>query len=71
MDEQKRVKITIDAMGVPTVEAIGFNGMGCTDATSPIERALSGGNGNVDRVLKPEWNNMGNTDAQEQEHQRW
>ena len=29
----KRIKVKIDPMGNPTVEAVGFNGVGCTDAT--------------------------------------
>jgi hypothetical protein len=69
VDEQKRVKVVISPLGVPTIEAIGFNGVGCTDATAPIERALAGGNGSVDRVLKPEW--YSTETAQEQEQVRW
>ena len=50
----KKIHVKIDAMGTPTIEAEGFNGMGCTDATAPIERALSGG-GPMERTYKPEW----------------
>lgn len=49
----KKIKVTIDALGNPKVEAEGFLGQGCTQATAPIENALSGGGG-VTRVLKPE-----------------
>ena len=50
-----KIKITIDKLGKPKIEAIGFNGVGCTEATKPILDALSGG-GNVEMVIKPEYN---------------
>lgn len=53
----RKIKVTIDPMGNPTVEAIGFNGVGCTDATKAIEQALSGTGSNT-RVLKPEFHNI-------------
>lgn len=60
----RAIKITISPIGKPTVEAIGFNGVGCTDATAPIERALSGGQIDFTRELKPEWNNEGEVEQQ-------
>lgn len=53
IDNVKRIKITIDPLGNPTVEAEGFNGMGCEAATKGIEDALAGKSG-FDRVMKPE-----------------
>ena len=50
----KQIKITITPMGDPTVEAIGFAGVGCADATAAIEGALSGGKV-ADRSYKPEF----------------
>lgn len=60
----RSIKITINPIGKPTVEAIGFNGVGCADATAPIERALSGGQIDFTRELKPEWNNEGEVEQQ-------
>ena len=36
----KTIEITIDESGKTTVEANGFTGSSCTDATKAIERAL-------------------------------
>lgn len=66
MTEGKRVKVTIDQLGQPKVEAIGFYGIGCEAATAPIEKALTGGSGGVERVMKPEW---GMAEAQTEEEQ--
>lgn len=38
----KQIKITIDAVGRPTIEADGFAGVGCKDATKPIEDIFRG-----------------------------
>ena len=65
----RQIKIKIDPLGNPVVEAVGFNGVGCEAATKPIEDALSGAGGGFDRVLKPEWNNS-ETD-QEQHARNW
>jgi len=68
MDDRK-IKVTISALGVPKIEAIGFGGEGCAAATKNIEDVLSGG-GDMTRVLKPEWAEQPN---EEQVHQtmRW
>jgi len=63
--EPKRVTVKIDQLGRPTVEAHGFQGVGCEAATKPIEGALAGGQG-VDRVLKPEWHNIATEGEEEQ-----
>lgn len=51
---ERRIKIKIDPLGRATVEAEGFAGCGCTDATKPIVEALAGG-GKVETVHKPEF----------------
>ena len=37
----KTLKITIDKLGKPKVEADGFNGVGCVSATKPVLAALT------------------------------
>lgn len=64
MQVQKEIKVTIDGLGNPKVEAIGFNGQGCAQATKGLEEALAGAGGIMDRSYKPEWNN---TDTKQQE----
>lgn len=54
----KKIAVTIDKLGRPSVEAIGFNGVGCTEATKSIEEALAGGNGVEVREFKPEFHNV-------------
>lgn len=55
MSERQAI-ISFKTDGTSKVEAIGFNGMGCTEATAAIEAALSGG-APVARTLKPEADN--------------
>lgn len=50
----KTITITIDACGRPTIDAQGFQGTSCKDATKAIEKALSANNESVDRQEKPE-----------------
>jgi hypothetical protein len=63
----KKIKVTIDQLGGSTVEAIGFNGVGCIAATSKIEAAL--GSEPAVRVEKPEIHNS--TGEAEQEFMRY
>lgn len=65
----KKIKVTISPLGQPTVEAIGFNGQGCTAATEGIEKALSG-SGGVAREYKEEWSQEDAGQTQEL-HQTW
>lgn len=65
----RKIRVTIDPMGNPKVEAEGFAGVGCADATAPIEQALAGGAGGVERVFKPEYH--ATDDQQEHVHQGW
>ena len=62
----KKIVVTIDAMGNTKVEAVGFNGIGCDAATKPIEQALASAVG-MTRELKPEWSNS--NDASEVQHE--
>jgi hypothetical protein len=54
--EERSIEVVISPLGKCRVEAKGFDGQGCEDATKPIEDALAG-KGGVSRELKPEWNN--------------
>jgi hypothetical protein len=55
MENGKRLIIKIDALGRPTIEAQGYSGDECIHATAPFEKALGGGDLEVDRVMKEEW----------------
>jgi hypothetical protein len=49
----KTITVKINALGMPTVEANGFQGGSCTDATKAIEKALSPSNeGNTETEFK-------------------
>ena len=65
MAEKKRITVTIDPLGNPKVEAHGFNGQGCAQATAGIEKALSG-NGGVEREFKEEWTRPATQDTVKQ-----
>lgn len=52
---ERKIKVTIDPLGIPKIEAEGFLGGSCEEATLPIEKALQGGDGNVERVFKPDY----------------
>lgn len=68
----RKIKVTIDQLGRPVVEAVGFNGQGCSAATDPIEKALAGdAKAGATRVLKPEWQNYGTEENTEQARQQW
>lgn len=41
----KRIEITVSPTGVTTIEAIGFKGVGCKDATAPLVSKLLGKSG--------------------------
>jgi hypothetical protein len=63
----RKIVVKIDPLGNPTVEAVGFNGLGCQEATRGLEQALGG---TLDqRTLKPEAYNEG--DENQQVHQSW
>jgi len=52
MNNEQEVVVTVSATGKVSVEANGFNGVGCTEATEQIEIALGS---KVDREFKPEF----------------
>lgn len=52
----KKITVTISPLGLPTIEAHGFAGQGCGQATAGLEKALSEGKGGYSREYKPEWN---------------
>lgn len=54
----KTIKITIDPVGKPTVEANGFVGTECASKTKPIEDALKKGSDDVVTEHKPEYNEI-------------
>jgi hypothetical protein len=56
--QNKQIKITIDKLGNPQVEALGFNGVGCKNATELLEKALAAGDGGVSTEYKSEWSNQ-------------
>jgi NifU-like protein involved in Fe-S cluster formation len=67
----KKIEVVIDPMGNAKVEAFGFQGQGCTDATKAIETALAGGAGQVTREMKPEWHETDDANRQLEQHQQW
>jgi len=50
----KRITVKIDPLGNPTIEAHGFNGQGCEQATHNIEHVFRGGGENT-REIKDSW----------------
>ena len=66
----RKIKVTIDALGKPVVEASGYAGCGCTEATKGIEQALGGSGDGSNRVLKGEYNEI-STDSEQSVEQRW
>ena len=59
----ERIKVLIDTKGLPVIEAEGFVGTGCTEATKNIEAALSSPAGPASTVHKPEYHEV-ETDEQ-------
>lgn len=54
----KRIKVTIDPVGRPTIDAQGFVGTSCQAATKPIEDALAEVGGELVVTEKPELNQL-------------
>lgn len=50
----RQIKVTIDVIGKPTIDAIGFTGGSCKTATAPIINALSHRGETLSEVEKPE-----------------
>lgn len=66
----RKIVVTVPQYGAPSVEAEGFNGVGCADATRAIEQALSSGAIET-RDYKPEWSNPETGTEDEQETLSW
>ena len=66
----RKIHVRIDQLGVPTIEAEGFAGVGCEAATRPIESALT--NGEISREVKGEYYATEDNQQHEQhEQQSW
>lgn len=65
---ERKITVTIDPMGNPKIEAHNFHGVGCEAATANIEKAISGSQGGVERVMKPEWYESEGQTQQEQQY---
>ena len=53
---QKEIEVTIQADGSSNIDALGFQGKGCAEATAQIELVLGGGSpGNSTDKKKPEF----------------
>ena len=59
----KKIIVTIDPAGSPTIEAEGFVGNSCQAATKSIEDAFKGGDFDVE--FKPEFNQIDTEEEQE------
>lgn len=53
----KKIELIIDPAGNVTVEAFGYKGQGCKNATKALEEALAGG-GEAETTWKPEADEM-------------
>lgn len=53
--QRKRIHLSIDPLGNPTIEAEGFVGESCTAVTAKLEEMLSQSSAPNERYLKPEW----------------
>lgn len=53
--DRKRIIVSIDRVGNPTIEALNFSGCGCAEATKGIENALAGTGDGRNVTLKPEY----------------
>lgn len=58
----KKIIVKIDKAGRPTIEAQGFTGSSCQQATKPLEDAFRGAK--VDTTLKDEFHQMDTTTDQ-------
>ncbi len=62
----RKVKFTIDPLGNPTIEAVGYMGGSCKAATSALEAKFAGGS--VNTVEKPEMHMTDSQDEHTHEH---
>ena len=54
----KTIEIVIDPVGRPKIDAKGFTGQGCTNATKAYEDSFDNVGGGKDRKIKPEFNQV-------------
>ena len=66
MNDKQQIEVTITPQGAVTVEAIGFSGCGCTDATQQLEVVLGGTKAKPKRDYKPEFSMPNTTQTKEQ-----
>lgn len=52
---QKEITVTISPMADVNIEAAGFTGKSCDEATAALEKAVSGGGGVTTKEYKPEY----------------
>ncbi len=67
----RRIKITISPLGEATVDAIGFAGQGCKEATKALEEALAAGTEEMEVFHKPEWNETESEHVVHEIHTKW
>ncbi len=71
MTTERRIKITISPLGEATVDAIGFAGQGCKEATKVLEDALASGTEDMEVFHKPEWLETEHEDVVHETHTKW
>ena len=67
----RKIKITISPLGEATVDAMGFSGQGCKEATKVLEDALAGGTGEMEVIHKPEWHETEDENVIHETHTKW
>jgi hypothetical protein len=66
MEAGQQIEVTVSPQGVVTIEAKGFNGCGCTEATAPLEVVLGGAKAKPKRNYKPEFSLPNTAQTKEQ-----
>ena len=69
MAQKKMINVIIDPFGGARVEADGFKGESCKEATEAIENALAAGAGDITSEIKEEWYQSEGVDGQVHEHE--
>lgn len=66
---KKLINIKIDPFGGSTVEAEGFTGTSCKEATEALEQCLASGAGDITSEIKEEWYQSERTDGTTHVHE--
>ena len=66
-----KIHVIIDQLGDAKVEADGFVGTTCADATKAIQQALAQGAGGVTTIFKPSWNETEDEVVNHEVHGGW